>query len=84
MAELERQLAERKDLLVLRSSVNRARLRYQLVALRARIPSRRTTIVGTVLLALMRIGVGRWIPKAGKVLALLRAARSALGMLRRR
>jgi len=33
MADLERQLAERKDLLVLRSAVNRARLRYQLIAL---------------------------------------------------
>jgi len=40
MLDLERQLAERKDLLILRPTLNRARLRYQLVALRARVPSR--------------------------------------------
>jgi hypothetical protein len=84
MAELERELAERKDLLVLRSTLNRARLRYQLVALRARVPSRRTTLVGVVLFALMRLGVGGLIAKAGRVLVLVKAARSAFRLLRRR
>jgi hypothetical protein len=84
MARLERQLAERKELLVLRSTLNRARLRYQFVALRSRVPSRRTTVVGVVLFALMRLGVGRWIANAGRVLVLVRAARSAFRLLRRR
>jgi hypothetical protein len=84
MAELERSLAERKDLLVLRSTLNRARLRYQLVALRARIPSRRTTVLGVALFALMRLGVGRWIANAGRLLVLVRTIQSALGLLRRR
>ena len=84
MADLERQLAERKDLLVLRSAVNRARLRYQLIALRSRVPSRRTTVVGMVLFAVMRLGVARWIAKAGRVLMLVKAARSAFRLLRRR
>jgi len=83
MADLERRLAERKDLLILRSTLNRARLRYQLVALRARVPSRRTTLVGVVLFALMRLGVGRWIAKAGRLLMLVRAARSAFRLRRR-
>jgi hypothetical protein len=84
MAKLERELAERKDLLILRSALNRARLHYQIVALRARVPTRRTTVVGVVLFALMRMGVGRWIAKAGRVLMLVRAARSAFRLLRRR
>ncbi len=84
MLDLERQLAERKDLLILRSTLNRARLRYQLVALRARFPSRRTTVVGVVLFALMRLGVGRWIAKAGRIFVLLRSIRGALRLLLRK
>ena len=84
MPSLERQLAERKELLVTRSALNRARVRYQLVALRARIPSRRTTVIGTVLFGFLRLGAARWIANAGRLLVLFRGARSVLRLFRRR
>ena len=84
MADLERSLAERKELIVLRSTLNRARLRYQLVALRARVPSRGAGLAGIALFAFARLGLGRWIAQAGRMLTLARTIQSALGLLRRR
>ncbi|HSJ97355.1 MAG TPA: hypothetical protein VLC53_09790 [Myxococcota bacterium] len=79
-------LAERKELLLAQSRLDRARVRYQWVAMRYRARSR--SLRGP-LLGLLLLGAGR--ARSGRLLVLLRralmvatAARTTLAFLRRR
>ena len=87
-----RDLAARKDLLLAESALHRARLRYQLVALRARRPSLLAIgapLLGGPLLGLLMLLGGRArmagaVARAGQLVGLLRLASSIFGMVRAR
>jgi hypothetical protein len=83
MSDAAKNLALRKELLVSQSTLLRARLRYEVLAMRSRAPSR-LPLFGLLMMVAGRLRGARWIAKATRLLALFRMARGVLGLLRRK
>jgi hypothetical protein len=85
MSDAFQDLALRKELLVAQSTLERAKLRYQVIALRSRAPMRmRIPLFGLLLLVAGRLRAGRLIAGAARILMLMRLVRGAVGMLGRK
>ncbi len=82
MKEPRDDLALRKELLLAQSTLYRAKLRYELGAMRSTTLSK-GALFGWLLLA-GRSRATRWVALAGRVLVFVRLARSVLGLLRGR
>lgn len=76
------ELALRKDLLIAQSALYRAKLRYELAALRSNALSG-SSLFGLLLLA-GRPRAMRWIAVTGRVLLLARLVRAVVGLFRRK
>jgi hypothetical protein len=75
-------LALRKELLLAQSALYRAKLRYQIVALRSSALSKGSLFA--LLLLAGRPRASRWIAAAGRAIVLVRLARTVLGLFRRK
>jgi hypothetical protein len=71
-------LALRKELLLAQSTLYRAKLRHEFVALR-RAPATKLPIFGLFMLLAGRSRAARWIAMAGQAVAIVKTVRSVIG-----
>jgi hypothetical protein len=82
MNEPRDDLALRKELLLLQSTLYRLKLRYEIAALRSNAISR-SSLFGLLLLA-GRSRASNWVATAGRAVMLARLALTVLGLFRRK
>lgn len=75
-------LTLRKELLIARSALHRARLRHEVVAMRAR-ASTRLPLFSLFMLLAGRARAAGWIGKAAAVLAIVRTVHGAIRLLKK-
>ena len=83
MPKAESDLALRKDLLLAQSAVYRAKLHYELISFRTRVPAR-ASMLGMLLLLAGRARSASWIGTISKALFVVRMVRTVMGLFRRK